>query len=450
MAAVVRWCPPMRQTMTACAPSMTSACRGRVSDLPEQFGQRLGHDRVEVLLAGDFGAATNRSTPAARHGDTISMLNHASASPPRRWVADSATTCTAGAGRTTDRDAPGRRPARQPSRRDRCRPWTPDRFATPPARSAGRSGTSGRTAPTQTSRRPPVWRDHPVADRDANCRPTAGPVDPARGRRRRSARADERSSHRLLHRGSRTRARSRHRRVSEGHGALRPEIDDPSRPVGPERPERGVVLAGVQHHLAALSRHRRPTVGERLDVIRLGRFDSPDAERTARHRQIRTRLTASDHMHHGAQHRVQPHFVTRHRPHRRRAQCAQRTTDWLCGGLAQRRDQAAPPTTPLQQVPLRSSLPSMTLGHTASQLRFMPEYSQRLKALPAERRGPLTWCYWWRGLAILNLRPSGYETTLLRPTSSSLCPGAPQHGRGEAIVRPAPPAASITSERGRP
>ena len=104
-----------------------------------------------------------------------------------------------------------------------------------------------------------------------------------------------------------TPTRNRHRRcwprtvVRSAHRSmtLRTTVDT-------ERPQRGVVIRRVQHHLAPIALHCRPPIGKPMHLVRIGRFETADAERAARRRQVRPRLARPDDVHDRAQIWVDP------------------------------------------------------------------------------------------------------------------------------------------------
>ena len=95
---------------------------------------------------------------------------------------------------------------------------------------------------------------------------------------------------------------------AERRGALRPVVDDGTRARRSERPELGVVVGGVEDHLAAVVGHGRPAVHEPADDVGFGGLEPADAERAVLARAVRAPLTAADHDGGVAGQRVGPHL----------------------------------------------------------------------------------------------------------------------------------------------
>jgi len=100
---------------------------------------------------------------------------------------------------------------------------------------------------------------------------------------------------------------------SESLGARGPRVDQERQRVGIERGQPCAVVAGIQHHLAATVGHRRPSIGNDLDGVRLGCLDPADTKWTTLGRQIRPMLTRCNDVHHGAEPRIRPDVLRRAR-----------------------------------------------------------------------------------------------------------------------------------------
>ena len=82
--------------------------------------------------------------------------------------------------------------------------------------------------------------------------------------------------------------------AAEALASLGPEIDDLAHPVHAERPERRIVVGGVEDHLTPSVRHRRPAVRDPAHVVLLCRLQTTGTERARGFRKVRSRLPRGD------------------------------------------------------------------------------------------------------------------------------------------------------------
>ena len=254
-------------------------------------------------------AAMKRCTPAARHGETISTLNQASSYP----VADRRTLVQPHhvGQRRSGRAGRAARTRRSRSVGERVTVLVARRRQVGQIRSRGATSSASRERRCERHPGPPRRRirDQPFA-----------------GHRRRAATGGRRragvpaTGHVVV--GVDLAVRVGDGRADLGAAVLEHEhvvdvvasaelvVRSAHRsitlraPSTPSDEKRRVVVRRVEHDLAALAVHRRPSVGEPPHVVRLRCLEPADAERAARRRQVRARLAGADDVHDGAEHRI--------------------------------------------------------------------------------------------------------------------------------------------------
>ena len=240
-------------------------------------------------------AAMKRCTPAARHGETISMLSHASGSrlavgrslvdpqhvrhgsipePIERAEDIHEHVGEAGSSGIVERWQIGYVPLG--CERDRDREDRRVRHPSPPAADTVDVALAGVVVGDPAIREePPRPRRHVVVGIDLSVR-----VRDRRPHFRAAVLEDEY----VRHVGS----------GPELGRALGPEVDDPAGAVDTERGERRIVVRGVEHDFAAIPLHRRPAVPEPAHVVGIRRLEPTGAERAAARRKVRAGLARTD------------------------------------------------------------------------------------------------------------------------------------------------------------
>ena len=195
---------------------------------------------------------------------------------------------------------------------------------------------------------------------------------------------------------------------SEGGGALGPEVDHPPRPVAAERPERGVVVGRVQHHLAPGVRHGGPPVREPAHVVGVGRLEAADAERAAGGGLVGPALAIADHQHRRAAER-------RRRARRRRRR-------WR-----PRRSSPARPSRSSAAIPLmRWSTSTAVVAPVSRRPTSRPRRITAIRVLSAN-----TWSKLW--LTITMVRPRCARSAMRSCTRD--CSWRPRAAMGSSMRR---------------